>query len=253
MRRQLFVSRGGATTLAMTPGPQLQAALDAAYEVFARHGRPTALDAPPHRRPEALLANLTAAPLRELSCEAVGPYAGWAMTTVGDSGNYRHFLPRLLELAVQGDCPHMGTDPDQLARKVLYGGLCTWPADERDAILAVFEAAARQAIGEPLDQATPDPWLTGLAEMGASVSPLLQAWLAADSLDANLHLVEAVRSEAHASRRGDEGQSAPEVQALRLWLRGSAVRERLEALLLKAPEDEIWRVEAALIESAAFV
>lgn len=252
MRQQLFVSQGDATTLAMTPGPELQAALDAAYEVFAAYPRPAALEAPSHREPEALLARLTSAPLRQLPCEAIGPYAGWAMTTVGDDRDYRHFLPRLLALAVQGDCAHMGIDPHALARKVLHGGFRTWSRDERAAVVDVFEAAAGQAIGEALDQATPEPWLMGLGELGVSVSPLLQAWLTADSVDAGLHLVEAVRSEAHASRRGGEARSLPEAQAVRLWLRGPAVRERLEALLLKAPEDEIWRVEAALIESAAF-
>jgi hypothetical protein len=252
MRQQLFVSSGGATTFAMTPGPELQAALHAAYEVFAAYRRPGRLEAAPTRDPDAILAELTSAPLRELSADRIGYYAGKAMTTVSDDRNYRHFLPRLLELAALGDCGDVGTDPEGLARKIVYGDFHTWPRDERAAVVGVFEAAARQAIGEALDQATPEPWLIGLGELGVSASPLLQLWLAADSLDAGLHLVEAVRSEAYAARRGDEVQSAPEAQAVRLWLRGPTVRERLETLLRKVPEDEIWRVEAALIESAAF-
>ncbi len=235
----------------MTPGPELQAALDAAYDVFARHPRPMAFKAPSYRKPQALLAKLTSAPLRALPGEVIGPYAGWAMTTVGDDVDYRHFLPRILELTVAGDCHHIGVEPEELARKIAYGGFQKWPRDERAAVIDVFSAAARQAIGEALDQATPEPWLIGLGELGESVSPLLQAWLAATSVDAGLHLVEAVRSEAfRRSDRDDPAQSHPEALAVRLWLRGPAVRERLEALLFEVPEDETWRVEAALIESA---
>ncbi|MFT4253484.1 MAG: hypothetical protein QM608_13475 [Caulobacter sp.] len=237
----------------MTPGPELRAALDAAYDVFARYGRPSALEAPPHRKPEALLAALTAKPLREAPCEAVGRYAGWATTTVGGIEDYKHFLPRVMELAVGGKCPHMGCEPEILGGRIAYAGLATWPARERAAVTAVFEAAARQAIDETLDAATPEEWLTAVGELGVAVAPLLQAWLSARSVDAGLHLAEAVRSEAarRADGRDDLAQRPPEARAVRLWLRGSAVRERLEALLFEVPEDETWRVEAALIESEA--
>ncbi|PXA86100.1 hypothetical protein DMC25_09275 [Caulobacter sp. D4A] len=234
----------------MTPGPELQAAIDAAYDVFAAYRRPGRLEAAPTRDPDRILADLTSAPLRELNSERISYYAGKAMTTVGDDRDYRHFLPRLLELAAQKDCGDMGTDPEELARKTVHGDFKKWPRDERAAVIGVFTAAARQAIGEALDQATPEPWLIGLGELGESVSPLLQAWLAATSVDAGLHLVEAVRSEAFRSDRDAPTQSHPEALAVRLWLRGPAVRERLEALLFEVPEDETWRVEAALIESA---
>lgn len=246
MRQQLFVALVDATPLAMTPDPELQAAIDRAYDVFAPHGRPGRLDASPARDGERILADLTFAPLRRLPVDRLGGYAGWAMTTVGDDKAYRHFLPRILELAALDGGGHMGTDPEILAGKILYGGFQGWPRDERAAVVGVFTAAARQAIGEALDQATPDPWLIGLEALGESVSPLLADWLAATSLDAGLQLVEAVRSDAF--RGDDPARSPPRAPALRLWLRGPAVLKRLETLLLEAPEDETWRVEAALIE-----
>ena len=38
---------------------------------------------------------LTSAPLKELTGEEIGPYSGYAITTVGDADDYRHFLPRI--------------------------------------------------------------------------------------------------------------------------------------------------------------
>lgn len=43
--------------------------------------------------------------LRELSCEQLSRYAFKAMTTWGDGTDYRHFLPRILELAATDEGP----------------------------------------------------------------------------------------------------------------------------------------------------
>ena len=58
------------------------------------------MEASPLRDAREILMVLSAVPLRELTGEQVGPYSGWAMTTVGNERDYRHFLPRILELAV---------------------------------------------------------------------------------------------------------------------------------------------------------
>ena len=85
--------------------PKLAAALQQAYQVFANLPRPAHLEAAPHRDGDRMLSSLTAAPLRELTGEQIGPYAGCAITTVGSERDYRHFLPRILELAVEGEVP----------------------------------------------------------------------------------------------------------------------------------------------------
>ncbi|KSB90242.1 hypothetical protein AS593_20315 [Caulobacter vibrioides] len=235
----------------MTPGPELQAALDAAYDVFARYPRPGALEASPHRDPARILADLSSAPLRDLPGEKIRYYAAVAISTVGDDRAYRHFLPRILDIAVDGGCEGAGVEPESLAGKIAHAGFEGWPKRERMAVLELFDAASRQAIEEPLDQATPEPWLIGLAELGGSASPLLGAWLTAGSINAALHLVEAVRSQAfRRSGHDDPAKSHPEARAVRLWLRSPPVLARLETLLLEVPQDETWRVEAALIESA---
>ena len=80
--------------------PELQDVIDNCYASFAFYRLPRRLEAPAYRDPTAILATLSSAPLRELTGDQLGPYASWAMTTVGEVDDYRHFLPRILELAI---------------------------------------------------------------------------------------------------------------------------------------------------------
>lgn len=77
----------------MEPDPELNSAIDLCYEVFGTHPTPRSLNASPIRDAKAILQTLTSKPLRELSGEAIGPYSGYALTTVGNANDYKHFLP----------------------------------------------------------------------------------------------------------------------------------------------------------------
>lgn len=237
----------------MTPEPDLQIALDAAYAAFGHCRRPDALDAAPGRDPKRILADLTARPLSELTADDLGGYMGWAMTTVGGVGEYKHFLPRILELAVQGPARvHLGGDSQSLARKMAYGRFDTWSADERAAIVAVFDAAWRQALRVPLYEEAAEDWLRGLIQLGEHVQARLAAWLATDAPLAGLHLADAVNTEIF--RRGDArlpfgfGNEYAVYETYSVWLAGPAVRARLERLILEidGEEEETWRLQQAL-------
>jgi hypothetical protein len=126
----------------MKPNDELARRLDDAYIVFSRYPQPSKLDASPLRDAKAILRTLTAAPLRELAGAQIGPYSGWAMTTVGTALDYKHFLPRILEEAVLTN-EWMGTDPEVLAERLKMAEWHTWPEDEQAAVLRVFEAACQ--------------------------------------------------------------------------------------------------------------
>jgi hypothetical protein len=236
----------------MTPDPDLQAALDAVYAAFDRYRRPTALEAAPGRDPKGVLARLSAKPLAELTADDFGGYLGWAMTTMGGGGDYKHFLPRILELAVRGPAQvHVGGDPEGLARKILYGQFSDWTADERAAIVAAFDAAWRQALRASPEEEEAEDWLRGLIVLGEPVEAPLAAWLASDDHRAGLHLADAVSSEifrrSNARTSFGDGDEYAAYRAYSTWLAGPAVRERLERLILEIDgEDEAWRLEQAL-------
>lgn len=236
----------------MTPEPDLQAALDAVYVAFRHCRRPVALDAAPARDPKRILASLTVRPLPELTADDIGGYMGWAMTTVGKVGDYKHFLPRILELCVLGPANvHMGGDPESLARKMMYGEFLDWTADERDAVVALYDAAWRQALATPPGELAAEDWLRGLIVLGQPVDARLSAWLADDGRHAGLHLADAVyaeilRRDNAAPAFGSDNPYAV-YEAYSLWLASEPVRARLERLILDIEnQDEAWRLEMAL-------
>lgn len=237
----------------MTSGPELKTALDAAYAVFAPYRRPTAFEAAPHRKPEALLATLTAEPLRQVPCEAIGPYAGWAVTTVGDVDDYKHFLPRILEVAIDQTCPHMGCEPEILGSRIAYAGFTKWPAKERDAIVAVFEAAWTRTLAEPPDHIDAETWIMGMAALDLPLGWRLERWLTMPEINPGLHLADAVCAEARrrAAPRSSSMSETSHALAYRAWLGGPKVAARLENLRPEVPSEEIWRVDQALRSSLA--
>ncbi|WGM41030.1 hypothetical protein AMEJIAPC_03978 [Caulobacter sp. NIBR1757] len=228
----------------------LALAIGQAYAAFADVGAPRRLDAPPHRKPEELLQRLTGAPLAELSEDQLGPYAGWAMTTVGDARAYQHFLPRILELAT-GPNSHMGFDPPVLAGKLVYGEWSGWRRDRREAVLAVFGAAFAAALTEPYAANGPGEWLAGLARL-TQVTPFLEQWRASADPWAAIHLA-VLRVSWMDSLTDEDGQPpfrddvdigiSAEVEA---WLLSAESRRQIERALAAAPEEERWQLERAL-------
>jgi hypothetical protein len=161
----------------MTPADPLLAALDAAYEAFSGYLRPQQLEASPTRDSAKILATLSSAPLRSLSGEQIGPYAGWALTTVGSVEDYKHFLPRILEQAVRAP-EWMGTTPPVVASRLNMAKWRTWPKPESAAVIEVFVAALRDSIcRHPDDGGDASEWLCALASIGEDVQPRLRDWL----------------------------------------------------------------------------
>ena len=229
---------------------QLRGLIDDCYEVFASYTLPRALDGSPLRDPVAILKTLTSAPLRELTGEDLGAYAGWAMTTVGDARDYKHFLPRILELAVFDQSRH-GLDPPIIAGKLTYGGWQTWPLGEQTAVRALFAGAWRYGLEQHPDDLDPEGWLCGIAIIEGDLDAALGAWLSSASPNAVLQLAEFFRSNAEqfigdrADRNswGEAGDAA--IECMRHWLLGEPVLDRLLSARVR-PEDQ-WRLDHALL------
>ena len=153
----------------MSPSRELSAALEAVYTVFARYPKPDRLEASPLYGRENFLEPLLAAPLRDLTCDQVGVYAGKALTTVGQLSDYKHFLPRLLEHVIDERCAFMGLSPDEFAHRVIYGGWPTWPDDERQAVLSAFRLASDRSAKQLPNSVDPDTWREALELLNDAV------------------------------------------------------------------------------------
>ncbi len=123
--------------------PRLLDAIEHLYAVFGRYpARP--VDGCPCCVTREDQAALAAAPLRALGEEHLSRYGNKALTTWGETPDFKHFLPRLLELAAAGaDWP---IDLEHQARKLEYAGWRTWPTVEREAVVGLFSAAFRAAV-----------------------------------------------------------------------------------------------------------
>jgi hypothetical protein len=112
----------------------LQESIERLYEVFARYPLKEGVHACSHCYPEsyaALAALLYAKPLRELSAEELGQYAFEALSTWGDESDWRHFLPRILEL----HCETREIGDFQLAMEKLGRARWRiWQTDEQTAV-----------------------------------------------------------------------------------------------------------------------
>jgi hypothetical protein len=237
------------------PSDRLQFAFGACYKAFSLYPQPLAFTAPPHRNPRALLKSVTSAPLRELTAEQLGLYAGYALTTVGDVEDYKHFLPRILELAIQlTGQPGLGAEI--IALRLKQGRWREWPIEEQTAVEAVFREAFALATHRHVGEADVQGWLCGMAILDLPLTEVLDCWLANSNANAGLQIAQFVFDAAGFLHAVDVAGQAfwsyaneTTLHFMRAWIASVSVAERMIAALDAASSDA-WIVEHAIRELA---
>ncbi len=115
------------------------------------------------------------------------------MTTWGTERHFKHFLPRLFELAL-GDYLSFGF-PEVLFGKLQLASWGTWPAVERDAIqtfLIEFWKLQLQLPGDFLRDERIESVLGCLAEACESLTPYLKIWGDTKTHNSALHLARLI-------------------------------------------------------------
>jgi hypothetical protein len=149
---------------------------DALYRAFERHPLKRIVGCDHCVSPEEIAA-LSSAPLALLDVEVIGRYAFKAMSTWGDEADYRHFLPRILELACEHAPPWPGFDLDLVARKILDAGWREWKSDERAAVERYLNAGWCVAITTDRSP-TPRDYLEAFETLGLDAVARLGTWRA---------------------------------------------------------------------------
>lgn len=235
---------------------KLRSAIERSYTEFANMPCPRKLDASPLRDPDEILRTLTSAPLRELEGEQIGPYSSWAITTVGNDRDYRHFLPRIFELAVT-DPVWLGAVPPVMASRLNMAEWRTWPAEQQGAVLDFFRSALDAVVERhPDDGQSADSWFCGIVTLGEPVSPTFERWRSSPSPNAALHMASFIIGEAkhlrhHAEVRGSfwgdvSGDVRREVANLLLEERTTACLQSVAGQV--SDEDRFYLLDAALAE-----
>jgi hypothetical protein len=73
-------------------------------------------------------------PLRNLTIKDLEKYAFDALLTWGDVKDFKHFLPRIFELAVLHHDTDTFVDPEVICGKLRYGDWRSWPEPEQQSI-----------------------------------------------------------------------------------------------------------------------
>ena len=117
------------SSAAMERSENLRLAVERLYVTFERYPHPDPLVGCPCCWDRHDSERLQAKPLRKLTTADLVGYLWSAMTTVGDENDFRHFLPRILDL-LPGELA-TEIDPELVLGKLRYGDWAVWSNQER--------------------------------------------------------------------------------------------------------------------------
>jgi hypothetical protein len=203
----------------MGADPRQLDAIAGLYAVFARYPQ-RSIEACPCCVSSEDLTRLARLPLRRLTERHLSTYAVKALTTWGDETDFKHFLPRLFELALDNDSWPL--DLDHLAIKLEYAEWRRWPEHERAAVAELFAAAFTAAVdGDPAAPDTRDTVaiLDRVDALDLDPAPLLDATFETLRGRALTHLVRLCEKALGLSRRKTPRWTT--------WLRGDALRAKV--------------------------
>lgn len=134
---------------------------------------------------------LFAKPLQLLSSEDLALFTGKAMTTWGEIDDFKHFLPRMLELTARLDIPF---DVGILYNKVDYADWNNWNSTEQNALKEFNSALWSDLLSNESDKAETEfeSYFGALANFFPDLSDMLSAWINNDSYSSLLHLANYV-------------------------------------------------------------
>lgn len=166
-------------------------------------------------------------PLRELTEDDLGRYAGKAMTTWGTVEDFKHFLPRLFELTAAFQAPY---EEYVIFNKLEYGHWRTWPLTEIDAIEQYFLALWDVVLGSETWQF--QDYFTALAGIYPCFDKLLQHWESSTTPKAWILLSEEVYEHSQSLFRNKYFNgpflTSPQLsQRFRSWVTSQVVRDKL--------------------------
>lgn len=164
----------------------LAATIEGLYRAFGRYPTPQRLECCDHCRDERDYQGLLTTPLRQLDADDLDLFVATALSTCGDLDDFKHYLPRILELMVESSFTNA---PEALLDKLTGAGWRTWPAAESEAVRAFLAAYWRQMRRDP---ELAEPALCGIAQACADLEPFLDEWLRDTSDGARLARAELV-------------------------------------------------------------
>jgi len=228
------------------PPATRKSALEALYATFNRYDG-IHLEGCPHCISFGDSAALRRAPVRRLGGE-IHRYLFKAMTTWGTEEDFKHFVPRLIELYASS------ADAWLLCDKLAHARWRAWPERERGAVESYLLSLWRERLAEEGPPLPGDALLETMLSLDLDLAPYdlrtkLDAWRAAQSRESMRSLARFVLEHGVAlfwpspsSGRRTLWQARPEIAAeVRAWLLDPATRAGLEASFFEHGDHEVAR------------
>ena len=222
---------------------ELRDAIEKLYATFATYPLRENTDACPCCHSEHDERRLHAKPLRMLDANDLREFVQGALHVWGGVEDFKHFLPRIFELAVEDSAEF--ADAQIAVGKLKYCEWWNWPQAERKAIRQFLDAVWSGALDmEPNFSSARelDDWMCGIALAENGVGRCLATWEAATSENAALNLASLIVNtglgEPNSTPSGywnDCPESYAEVSG---WLRSLSVKARIKAIADQHPEFE---------------
>ena len=187
-----------------TPIDAMRPAVEDLYLVFRRYGLKSRLEACPCCTTDADQALIRSRSLRALTAEDLQHYVFSAISTWGDEDDFRHFLPRVLELAMTNNSLSF-VAPELILDKLAYAGWGAWPAAEQEAVESFLRLRwsigltqeTRSSQGDSVSEFDADEWLCGIALTGLDTLPYVDVWLRMGAVSTFGHVVAFLESNRH--------------------------------------------------------
>lgn len=135
---------------------ELQQATATLYEAFRGYPIKPKIEGCPHCELDSAESSLHARSLHDLTWEDLGVYPFKAMTTFGDDDDFKHFLPRILELYLV-DFDGAQCDVQITFSKLEYASWTSWPETEKQAVQNFVRAWHTSLMASQCDSAE-EPW-----------------------------------------------------------------------------------------------
>lgn len=214
----------------------LRAAIEQLYRVFARYPLNPNMDGSPiHADLAKWNAQLAAKLLRELTEDDLVIFYFKVLTTWGEEKDFKHFLPRILELLTTFP---MGWEEWVALDKLNYGHWSTWPETEQQAICDYLWAFWEYIL---TTADTLADWFCGnYSNVYPGFEKLLRRWEQADARgQVRLGLWVADAADVMLRKRKLPGfhDSAERGPVFYAWLTTEATVARLEAAFLAATDE----------------
>lgn len=237
---------------------ELATAIEALYTTFARYKLKEPVEGCPHCTSSEDDRLLNSDSLRKLPAANLERFAFKAVSTLGTLEDFKHFLPRILELAaLQGKLGY--TNFEIILGKLDYAGWKHWPERERQAIRRYLLALWANELDNYPAPVEADDCLCGIGNCEDDLQPYLQVWRGKNIASSLNHLADFIECNARHLLKDKQLGNAfweerePQMRQVIDWLLAPAMTKKLESAFFNCKDATLAEKLSTAVDQLAWV